>query len=84
MTLKFNITIQDTSVDYPLTIVRADVIDDHGNSVKSKAWIDKDYPKNDEALGNIIHDVVDDLFPKKSAPEITESKQTPIKRGKTK
>lgn len=84
MTLKFNITIQDTAVDYPPTIVRADVIDDHGNSIHSKAWIDKDYPKDSEALGNIIRDVVDDLFPKKSAPEITEPKTAPVKRGKTK
>lgn len=82
--MKFSIIVQNTSVDYPPTIVRADAMDEHGNSVKSKAYIDKEFPKDVDAFGELIHDIVDDLFPNKYRADIPEPKQTPVKRGKSK
>ena len=81
MTLRFNVVVQNTSVDYPPTIVRADVLDEHSNLVKSKAYIDKKFPARTDDFGELIHEIVDDMFPKKSAPEKPETK---TQRGKSK
>ncbi len=81
MELKFNVTIQETNLEYPSCLVKAEVLDYNDNSVRSRGWIDKEFPKEDEALGELIHEIVNDMFPKKSAPEKPETKTV---RGKSK
>ncbi len=84
MELKFNVTIQETNLEYPSCLVKAEVLDYNDNSVRSRGWIDKEFPKEDEALGELIHEIVDDMFPNKYRADIPEPKQTPVKRGKSK
>ena len=74
-TFKINV-IELTEFQCPLisaTVRKDDAV------ITQKAWLNK--PFKPDLLGNIIHDVVDEMFPKKSAPEKPETK---TQRGKTK
>jgi len=54
--------------------VTAHLADSHGNPVKTRAWLNKQFPENKEVVGELLHEVVDEMFPKESAPENQESK----------
>lgn len=64
--------------EYPCPLISATVRKDDA-VITQKAWLNK--PFKPDLLGNVIHEVVDEVFPKKSAPEKPETKN---QRGKTK
>lgn len=64
--------------EYPCPLISATVRKDDA-VITQKAWLNK--PFKPDLLGNIIHEVVDEVFPTKTAPEKPETK---TQRGKTK
>jgi hypothetical protein len=68
------------ATDIP-ALIKAEVRDESGDAIKSRAWIDKSLPKSIDEFGELIHKIADEMFPKKSAPEKPETKTI---RGKSK
>ena len=69
--------------EYPCPLISATVLKDDA-VITQKAWLNK--PFKPDLLGNIIHEVVGEMFPKKPAEEEVTKPSSPIKttRGKTK
>ena len=68
-------------IDIKDGLTRAKLTADDSEILKSRAWLDKEVPKTEEGFGELLREIVDTLFPKKSAPEKPETK---TQRGKTK
>lgn len=68
-------------VDIKDGLTRAKLTADDSEVLKSRAWLDMDVPKTEEKFRERLTEIIDALFPKKSAPEKPETK---TQRGKMK
>ena len=81
MKYTFTVNIIDKLDGLDKPYITAHLADSNGNPVKARAWLDKEFPENKEVVGDLLHELVDEMFPKKSAPEKPIIKTT---RGKAK
>ena len=81
MKYTFTVNIIDKLEGLEKPYISAHLADNYGNTVKTRAWLDKEFPENKEVVGELLREVVDEMFPKKSAPKSPEPKTV---RGKTK